>query len=68
MQIHWPGNIGFEGGDPSQWPDAAAAVAALEAAVSAGKILHYGMCNFGLDDVSYTNNPPLLVKQSASCL
>ena len=52
MQIHWPGNIGFEGGDSSQWPDAAAVVAALEAAVSDGKIRYYGWCNFGLDDMA----------------
>lgn len=52
MQIHWPGNIGFDGADTSRWPDAAGAVAALEAAVSAGKIRHYGWCNFGLDDMA----------------
>ena len=52
MQIHWPGNIGFECADPSHWPDAGAVVAALETAVSAGKIRYYGWCNFGLDDMA----------------
>ena len=75
MQIHWPGNIGFEGSDPSRWLDAAAVVAALEAAVSAGKIRYYGWCNFGQDDMSafkaaggraVTNQLPCLLRSNLS--
>ena len=47
MQIHWPGNIGYLGEQQADWLDAKEIVAALEAAVGAGKLKYYGLCNFG---------------------
>jgi aryl-alcohol dehydrogenase-like predicted oxidoreductase len=51
MQIHWPGNIGYIG-EPTSWPEANEVVAALEGAVAAGKLKHYGCCNFGTEDLA----------------
>jgi myo-inositol catabolism protein IolS len=55
LQIHWPGNVGFieSLNEPGSWPSAVAGVVeALEQAVAAGKIKHYGWCNFGTDDMA----------------
>jgi aryl-alcohol dehydrogenase-like predicted oxidoreductase len=58
MQIHWPGNIGYIGQDRACWSDAAEVAAALEGAVSAGKLRYYGCCNFGTDDlVAFEQGP-----------
>ena len=53
LQIHWPGNVGFQGTVQDGWAGAAAGVvAALEAAVACGKLKHYGLCNFGTEDMA----------------
>eukprot|EP01047_Picozoa_sp_COSAG01_P064751 COSAG01_NODE_8625_length_2716_cov_2.053878_4_plen_279_part_00 len=58
MQIHWPGNIGYIDQDRACWSDAAEVAAALEGAVSAGKLRYYGCCNFGTDDlVAFEQGP-----------
>ena len=41
-QVHWPGNI-------ESHPEC---VAALEQAKSEGRIRHYGVCNFGTEDLA----------------
>eukprot|EP01052_Picozoa_sp_SAG31_P049593 SAG31_NODE_10931_length_1082_cov_1.093591_2_plen_129_part_00 len=54
LQIHWPGNIGFQGDNQLvDWPAMAAeVVVALEHAVAVGKLKFYGLCNFGTDDLA----------------
>ena len=49
-QVHWPGNIGLKGG-PDDWKIAAGCVAALEKARADGLIRHWGVCNFGTEDL-----------------
>lgn len=49
-QVHWPGNIGLKGG-PDDWKVAANCVDALEKAKAAGLIRHWGVCNFGTEDL-----------------
>lgn len=55
-QIHWPGNCGLLG-KPGQLDTelshAREVVAALEQAKAAGRIKHYGFCNFGTDDMKW---------------
>ena len=49
-QVHWPGNIGLTGG-PDDWKVAAGCVEALEKAKKDGLIRHWGVCNFGTEDL-----------------
>jgi aryl-alcohol dehydrogenase-like predicted oxidoreductase len=55
-QVHWPGNMGLDGNtssaDGERWELVKGCVAALEGAKAAGKIRHYGVCNFGTADMA----------------
>ena len=57
FQVHWPGNIGIVGDEAAcrragTWGTVVSAVAALEAAKERGTIRHWGVCNFGSDDLA----------------
>eukprot|EP01046_Picozoa_sp_COSAG06_P032184 COSAG06_NODE_3197_length_5701_cov_5.984470_6_plen_285_part_00 len=49
-QVHWPGNIGLKGG-PEDWKVARVCIETLEKAKSDGWIRHWGVCNFGTEDL-----------------
>jgi myo-inositol catabolism protein IolS len=52
-QVHWPANCGLLGlSAPAERAAVAAAVRALEAAKAVGQIRHYGVCNFGTEDLA----------------
>ncbi|MDC0510993.1 aldo/keto reductase, partial [bacterium] len=49
--MHWPANGGLDG-SPGADAAARAVVEALEAAKAAGKVRHWGYCNFGTADMA----------------
>ena len=49
-QVHWPGNIGLRG-SPEDWKVAAGCVEVLEKVKRDGLIRHWGVCNFGTEDL-----------------
>jgi len=57
IQVHWAGNVGILGdasymaAHPELRDNVKEVVTALEAAVTAGKIKHVGVCNFGCHDL-----------------